>query len=368
MRRRLTPRRRRLLETAAALGIFALLAIAFFNPVFRGYTFSAIAGHESIQYPWAAHPNHYADAVQSDQANNVYPIQVDLNRELRDGEFPYWSRGSFGGTPTLGSVYGTGLYPPRVLGALTIAPIWVHDLLLLFHVWLAGTAMFLLARRLGASWLGSVLAGVAWMLSPSWFGLILLETNAISAALVPLTLWVVHRAVVGRSWPDAAGAGVLLGLFVLGASVQPAVFLFAIAAGWGLLLGVAGRGRITDRPRREVLLGNLKMVAVFCALGAMLAAFVILPESLQIVDSARAALPDATMRAQDVGLDAFRRAIDATPPLITGDSVWALTFMGLAAAVAALAGLVSRRPGAGLGRTVCAVFFLLMVGTALTEV
>jgi hypothetical protein len=368
MRRRLTPRRRRLLETAAALGIFAVLAIAFFNPVFRGYTFSAIAGHESIQYPWAAHANHYPDAVQSDQANNVYPIQVDLNRELRDGEFPYWSPASFGGTPTLGTVYGVAFYPLRVLGALTLPAIWVHDLLLLFHVWLAGAAMFLLARRLSASWLGSVLAGVAWMFSPSWFGLALLEGNAILAALLPLTLWLVHRAVVGRSWPGAAGAGVLLALFVLGASVQPAVFLFTIAAGWGLLLGVAGRGRVTDRPWRDVLLGNLKFVVAFCTLGAMLSAFVILPESAQIADSARAAVPDATMRAQDVGLDDFSLIVSSKPPAITGDSVWALTFMGLAAAIAALAGLLSRRPGSGLARTLVVVFFLLMVGTALTEV
>src|SRR4051794_36869632 len=116
MRRRLTQRRRRLLETAAALGIFAVLAIGFFNPVFRGLTFSLVAGHASIQYPWAARPTSYHDAAQSDQANNVYPIQSDLNRKLRAGEFPYWSPASFGGTPTLGTVYGVGFYPLRVLG------------------------------------------------------------------------------------------------------------------------------------------------------------------------------------------------------------------------------------------------------------
>ncbi|MCW2993273.1 MAG: Protein of unknown function, rane YfhO [Conexibacter sp.] len=360
--------RRRGVPTLAAFAIFALLAVGFFNPVFRGSTFSLIAGHSSIQYPWAAAPSHYHDAAQSDQANNVYPIQVDLNRNLRDGRFPYWSPYSFGGGPTLGNVYGVGFYPPRVAASLLVSPTWVHDLLVVLHVFLAGAAMFLLVRRLGHSWLAGMLAGIAWMFSPSWFGLALLEGSSVLAALIPLLLWFTHRAVVGRSRPDAVATAFVLALIVLGASVQPAVFCFALAAGWGLLLGVAGRDRDTTRPWRQTLRDNVKVVALFVVLGVMLCAFLVLPATAQISDSARAVVPDGVMKLQDVGLDDFAHVADGSPPLITGDNVWALTFLGLPALVAALAGLFSRRRGTGLGRTIVVVFFLLMVGTVFTEV
>lgn len=359
--------RRHTVATAVAVALFALLTLGFFNPVLRGSTFSLVAGHSSIQYPWAAHPSHYHDGVQSDQANNDYPIQTDLNRSLRDGTFPYWSDYSFGGGPTLGTVYGVSFYPPRVLASLILSPSWVHDFLVMFHVWLAGVAMFLLIRRLGASWIAALLAGVAWMFSPSWFGLALLEGSAILAALLPLCLWLVHRAVVGRSVRDGVGVGAVLALIVLGASVQPAVFCFAIAGLWGLLLGLKKPRRARARAWREAIVGNFKIVAGYTVLGVALCAFLVLPATAQISASARAPISDATMKLEAVSLNMFSHVLDASPPPITGESVWTLTFLGLPIVIAALAGFFSRRPGAGLGRSIVVVFFLLIASTFLTE-
>jgi hypothetical protein len=364
---------RRGVSTLAALAIFALLTLGYFNPVLRGYTFSLVSGHSSIQYPWAAHPSHYHDGVQSDQANNDYPIQANLNKSLREGTFPYWSDYSFGGGPTLGTVYGVSFYPPRVAASLVVSPSWVHDLLVIFHVWLAGAAMFLLVRRLGCSWIAGLLAGVAWMFSPSWFGLALLEGSAILAGLLPLCLWLVHRAVIDRSVRDAVGAGAALALIVLGASVQPAVFCFGVAGLWGLLLGL--RGPLRSRPWRDALTSNVKIVAEnfklvagYTILGVALCAFLVLPETAQISTSARAPITEATMNLQRVSLSMLDRVIDATPPSISGETIWTLTFLGLPIVVAAVAGCFSRRPGTGLGRSIVVVFFLMMGGTFLTEI
>ena len=354
--------------TLAALAIIALLTLGYFNPVLRGSTFSVVAGHSTVQYPWAAHPSHYHDAVQSDQANDDYPIQADLNRKLRDGTFPFWSDYSFGGGPTLGTVYGVGLYPPRVAASLVFSPDWVHDVLVMFHVWLAGAAMFLLIRRLGASWIAGLLAAVAWMFSPSWFGLALLEGSAILAALLPLCLWFVHRAVLGRSVRDTVGVAAVLALIVLGASVQPAVFCFAIAGMWGLLLGVKEAGRARVRAWREALVGNAKIVATYTALGTALCAFLVLPATAQISSSGRSPVPDATMKMQHVTLGEFSHVVDASPPALSGETIWTLTFLGLPIVIAALAGFFSRRPGSGLGRSLVVVFFLLIAGTFLTEI
>ena len=366
-------RRRHGVGTFAALALIALLALGYFNPVLRGSTFSLVAGHSSIQYPWAANPSHYHDGVQSDQANDDYPIQANLNKSLREGTFPYWSDYSFGGGPTLGTVYGVGFYPPRMVASLVVSPSWVHDLLVIFHVWLAGAAMFLLIRRLGCSWIAGLLAGVAWMFSPSWFGLALLEGSAILAGLLPLCLWLVHRAVIDRNVRDAVGAGAVLALIVLGASVQPAVFCFGIAGLWGLLLGL--RGPLRSRPWRDVLVSNAKIVAEnfkvvagYTILGVALCAFLVLPETAQIATSARAPIAEATMNLQRVSLSMLDRVIDATPPSISGETIWTLTFLGLPVVVAAVAGCLSRRPGTGLGRSIVVVFFLMMGGTFLTEI
>jgi hypothetical protein len=347
--------------------LFALLTLAFFHPlVLEDKTFSVIAGHQSIQWPWAATPTGFSDAAQSDQANYVYPIQVDLNRSLRDGTFPFWTTYSFAGGPTLGTFYGVAFYPPRVIGSLAVPPIWIHDLFVLFHVWLAGMATFLLVRRLGASWLAGALAGVAWMFCPSWFGLAMLEGITVQAALMPAALWMMHRAVTRHSYADAAGAGAVLALFTLGASVQPAVFVFAIACLWGLLLGTA-----PERPRawKDVLRRNAPIVVTAGALGVALCAFAILPAAAQIADSARAEIPYDRLVAGDVGLDDLADVIDDDVPRpVTGDSVWALTFVGWPVALLALIGCFTRRPGTGLARWLVLVFFLLVVGTPATRV
>jgi hypothetical protein len=360
-------RGRRLTKALAAPALFGLLTLVFFHPlVVEDKTFAVIAGHQSIQYPWAAAPTGYPDSVQSDQANNGYPIQADLNRSLRDGVFPYWSPYSFSGGPTLGTFYGIGFYPPRFAASLLVPPIWVHDLIVVFHVWLAGFAMFLLLRRIGGSWLAAVFGGVAWMFCPAWFSLALLEGSAILAATLPLALWLMHRAVTRRSVPDAAACGAVLALLVLGASLQPAVFAFLIVCLWGLALGWQ---ETPAGERRAALLSSARPVAIAGALGVALCAFVVLPATAQIGDSGRTEIPYGEMLMQDVGFDDLSHVVDpGVPQPLTGDGVWALTFLGIPAALLALVGFFSRRPGTGLGRWLVVLFVLLMLGTPLTRV
>jgi hypothetical protein len=237
-----TERRHPVREILSAAALFAVLTAVFFHPVFLDdKSFSAIAGHQSVTWPWAATPTGYPDFPQSDQANNVYPLQADMNRTLRNGRFPFWSPFSFAGTPTLGTYYGIGFYPPRVAAALVVPPIWVHDLLTMFHVWLAGFALFLLLRRLGTSWWAAVFGGATWMFCPAWWGILLLEPTGVSAALLPLVLWLMHRAVTLRSVGDAAACGLVMAMFVLGATIQHAPFMFAIACLWGLAVGLRAR-------------------------------------------------------------------------------------------------------------------------------
>jgi hypothetical protein len=188
----------------------------------------------------------------------------------------------------------------------------------------------------------------------------------ILAATLPLALWLMHRAVTRRSVPDAAACGAMLALLVLGASLQPAVFAFVIVCGWGVALGWQG---VPPPQRRAALLSSVRLVAIAGALGVALCAFVVLPATAQIGDSGRAEIPYGVMLTEDVGFDDLSHAVDPSVPRpLTGESVWALTFIGIPAALFALVGFFSRRPGAGLGRSLVAVFVVLMLGTPLTRV
>jgi hypothetical protein len=64
----------------------AVLTLGFFNPIFRvDATFSDVAGHQTVIYPWLAYsPPGFTDAYpQSDQADTFYPWQVALSSSLR---------------------------------------------------------------------------------------------------------------------------------------------------------------------------------------------------------------------------------------------------------------------------------------------
>jgi hypothetical protein len=341
-------------DILGAAAVFAVLTAIFFAPsLLEGKTLSAVAGHQGIQWPWGATPTGFPDSAQSDDANSVYPIGVDYARYLHEGTFPFWSPESFAGGPTLGTVFGTGFYPFRVVGARLLSPAGYHDLLLIVHTWLAGFALFLLARRLRASWLAAVLAGIAWMFAPSWFALAALESTPVLAALLPLALWLVHRAVGRRSLSDGAACGVVLALLVLGASVQPAVFAFLIVGVWGLAL--AGRDRAALAP-----------VVVAGVLGVALSAVVLLPVAAQ-VSGGRAAIPYGELTADDVGLDDLVRIFDRGVPGPLGVTIFRLAFIGLPVALLGLGGLLTRRrPGAGLARALVLVFGLAVIGTPVT--
>src|SRR4051794_8226471 len=92
----------RLREYFVASFIFLALTVVFFNPVFRGYTFSYVGSAQNVMWPWAAHPNYLIATAyypQTDQPFAFYPWQVFLGDSLRHRSVPLWLPHSFGGVP-----------------------------------------------------------------------------------------------------------------------------------------------------------------------------------------------------------------------------------------------------------------------------
>ena len=355
-----------LARSSAGIAIFAIVAIGFFNPVFRSdATFSTIAGHQSIQFPWAARPTGWPDSVQSDQANYVYPIEVDVSRSLERGVLPSWSRSSFTGLPTAGSAYSSMSYPGHLLTLAFLSPSWAHDVFLLLHVWLAGCSMFWLLRVLKASWLASVFGGVTWMLCPAWFGLIQLESTVVLAALLPATLAMGLLTVRRRSLAWIAACAVAQALLILGASIQTGVFSILIVGATMTLDGVCRADRGT---RLRAIARNFAYAVPANLLALGLVGFVLVPEQAAIATSHRAKVPyDEMVGVLGLSFHRLGDVFSSSPPLpLTGNSVWTLLFLGTAGGVLMLVGLVSRRPGAWLGRTLLLVFLALILGTRVT--
>src|SRR5215472_11942062 len=110
------------------------LAVAFFFPIFRGATFSTVAGRHVSVYPWRAFDPVFADYPQNDQADLSYPWQILITASLRAGQLPYWNPYSFGGQPLFANGSSAVLYPPKFLTAVFLSPSWSHDALSIFHL------------------------------------------------------------------------------------------------------------------------------------------------------------------------------------------------------------------------------------------
>src|SRR6266480_3664789 len=82
----------------------------------------------------------------------------------RLGHVPLWEPELFGGMPYIGAGHGDIFYPTSFL-RLVLPVATVIDLNFVLHYILAGLFTYLLLRRLGVSWTGSVVGGLAYELS-----------------------------------------------------------------------------------------------------------------------------------------------------------------------------------------------------------
>jgi hypothetical protein len=351
-------------EYLAAVAVIGALTLGFFNPIFRSHaTFSDVAGHQTVIWPWASQQNGFNDTYpQSDQADDFYPWEVFEQHTLRSGTFPLWNRFVYGGTPFLTNGGGGASYPPRAILALTVPASWNHDLFLLFHVFLSGLAMFFLMKELRAGFLGSLLAAVAWTFSSYTFAWIQLEYAVVVAVCLPAALALAHRAIELRSWLAAAGAGLVVGISGLDTVfvtllVFPVVLLYALALSvpdFVRTRGLAGRAR------------SLLETAVIGVSGLSAAALVVLPTALMTSELGRNKLPyDVVRRDWSVPDSAFalKHLFFARSEPISADLMHQMVFVGTPVAVLAIVGFFRRAPGAALGRWLAIGTFLVTIGT-----
>ncbi len=256
-------------------GLLALLllalALAFFAPLLRGQTFSAVAITQATIEPWHEQgrplPRQYP---QSDQADTFYPWIVFAGNSLRAGELPLWDPYTFGGHPFFANGETNLLYPPRLILTRLLPASWAQDLFLLLHVWCSGLSMAFFLRRLGVGRVAALLGATVWMFNSFTLGWLLLGHIAALTALLPLALALAREAARTHAPRHAAWLGATLGLMLLGSNIlMTLVAWLTVGLYYGALLArEAARswraGRSAGGWRRELatLLGPPALAAL----------------------------------------------------------------------------------------------------------
>ncbi|WP_163861928.1 YfhO family protein [Myxococcus eversor] len=141
----------------AVVGLVAMLAFAY-SPVLRG---ELLAGRDVFRI--------------------FFPDSAFLLESLRAGELPLWTPYLRLGQPFAATLYSQVFYPPRWVAVLISGPIASMTVMHVAHAALAAVGVFLLVRKLRASWPASLVAGAMFGLSPMMTDLGI-QQNVVDAA------------------------------------------------------------------------------------------------------------------------------------------------------------------------------------------
>lgn len=251
--------------------LFAAVALAVFAKFLCfGHTLYPVAALEvqlgrAPQSPQGWFPADDRHVRVSDGLVLLRPHLHRYNAGLKQGELRLWNPDLACGLPTYADTLLNPYYPPQLLLHLLLPPDAAYEIYLLLHLFGSGAAMFALLRALGRSDPAAGAGALAWMLlgyHAVWF-----STGILAGVSVfgPLALRSIVRGFESRRLSDAAAAGGLFGLAILGSHPQFALLLFFVLTGWIAFEAVRRR---EERP----FLGRFGLIFALVAIGTGLAA------------------------------------------------------------------------------------------------
>jgi uncharacterized membrane protein YfhO len=201
-------------------------------------------------------------------------------------EIPYWNPYIFGGMPFWAHFESTIFYPLGFLFYL-VSPEKAYGYTMFLHFVLAGLFMYLLARSLGVTELGSFVASAVFVCNGFVMAILFLGhmSPVESYIWLPLVITFLNRAVQSpKPWGSATIAGGLWGIQILAGAPQDAFYTFLAST---LFLICMARGGQAMKATATKLLAIAGMVFV---VGAGLSCVQILPALELINESVRATL------------------------------------------------------------------------------
>src|SRR5208283_2243185 len=178
-----------------AARIFLLCAVALSWPFLSG----------AYTIPW-------------DAKAHFQPQFAFLAHALHRGQSPFWTPNVFAGMPQIADPQSL-IFSPFFLIAAAIVPepsFWLEDVLVLAMLAMGGLALMAYFRDRGWHAGGALLAALAFAFGGSASWRIQHTGQIMSLAWLPVTLWLLARALDRRSARWGAGAGVAAAFLVLG--------------------------------------------------------------------------------------------------------------------------------------------------------
>src|SRR6202165_5240359 len=209
----------------------------------------------------------------SDQYIAGYAFREFAASTLRaTGHFPLWNPYLFGGMPYIAAMHGDVFYPTfllRMVLPTDVGMTWGF----IIPIFLAGLFTFGFLRVLGYGFFGSLVGGIAYMMSGqiAYYVSPGHDGKLFVSALLPLALWILHRGIrEGKNWSWGAFA-LIIGLCVLSPHPQLLQYTLLACGAYALFLALSpvdGRmlPRITAIKRLAAALGA---VIVGLAIGAV---------------------------------------------------------------------------------------------------
>jgi hypothetical protein len=166
-----------------------------------------------------------------DLASFFYPMHVFAAGEVQAGRMPFWNPYLFSGAPHLANFQTGLLYPPNLLAYLLARPFDYRtlELLAIGHFLLASYGVYWLARALGMSRAGGVLAGTIFAYSGFLVAHLGHFSMLATASWAPFVLAAIAGTVRRGSWPLALAGTLALACAILGGH-QPILLMTLTAA------------------------------------------------------------------------------------------------------------------------------------------
>jgi hypothetical protein len=230
-----------------------------------------VIGTLSLAYP--ALVGKFLVSPHSDQYIAGYAFREFAATTLRTtGHFPLWNPYLFGGMPYIAAMHGDIFYPTfllRMVMPTDVAMTWGF----IIHIFLAGLFTFGFLRALGYSFYGSLVGGLAYMMSGQIASYVSPghDGKLFVSALFPLALWILYRGMRdGKGWSWGALA-LIMGLTVLAPHPQLLQYTLLACGAYALFLAFATlEGVSLPRPVAIKRLGAaLAAVIVGAAIGAV---------------------------------------------------------------------------------------------------
>ena len=231
----------------------------------------------ALSLAWPALSGQFLVNPRSDQYIAGFAFREFGAATLRGGSgFPLWNPYLFGGMPYVAAMHGDIFYPTfllRMVLPTDVAMTWGF----IIHVFLAGLFTYIFLRSLGLGFFGSLVGGLAYMMSGNIAGLVSPghDGKVFVSTLLPMALFLIVRGVRdGRSWSWGALA-ISVGLAVLSPHPQLLQYMLLVCGSFGLFLAFADTG--TGALPRSVALRRLAAAAVAVVLGLAMGAIQYLP-------------------------------------------------------------------------------------------